>query len=183
MGADADRRAAGRSCGQPEHRRTGRRVANLLSRIPMLKPQGEEMQTSRLFTGVPMAQLTIASDVDVVAARRRGRSVATAASFAPADVTLVAAVISELARNIVLYAKRGEITIQLIESGDQRGIRIEASDEGPGIADVEGAMEIGYSTSGSAGLGLPAVRRVMDEFYLHSVPSRGTRVIVTKWRT
>ena len=108
---------------------------------------------------------------------------ATAASFAPADVTLVAAVISELARNIVLYAKRGEITIQIVESGDQRGIRIEASDDGPGIADVEGAMELGYSTSGHLGLGLPAVRRVMDEFSMHSAPMKGTRVVVTKWRS
>src|SRR5262245_33638808 len=114
------------------------------------------MQTSIALTEAPVVRLPIVRDFDVVSARRRGRSVATAASFAPADVTLVAAVISELARNIVLYAKRGEITIQLIESGDQRGIRIEASDEGPGIADVEGAMELGYSTSGHLGLGLPA---------------------------
>jgi serine/threonine-protein kinase RsbT len=98
---------------------------------------GEAMQRSPMFTGAPVAQLSIASDFDVVAARRRGRSVATAASFAPADVALVAAAISELARNIVPHAKRGEITIQLVEFGDQCGIRIEACDEGPGIADVE----------------------------------------------
>ena len=140
------------------------------------------MQTS-LFRDAMVSQLSIASDFDVVAARRRGRSVAIAASFAPADVTLVAAAISELAKNIVLHAKRGEITIQLVESGEQRGIRIEASDEGPGIADVDGALELGYSTSGHVGLGLPAVRRVMDEFSVHSVPTKGTRVVVTKWRT
>lgn len=141
------------------------------------------MHTSLACFGAPIVRLPIICDYDVVTARRRGRSMATDACFVPADVVVVVAAISELARNIVLHAKRGEITIQLIENGEQRGIRIEASDQGPGIADIEGAVELGYSTSGHPGLGLPAVRRAMDEFCVHSVPSRGTRVIVTKWRT
>src|SRR6266478_5024650 len=98
-----------------------------------------------------------------------------------AYVTMLRA-ISELARNIVTYAKRGEITLSALAESGRRGIRIVASDQGPGIADIRQALRDGFSTSGSFGLGLPGVRRLMDEFEISSAPGQGTRVMVKKWR-
>ncbi len=108
---------------------------------------------------------------------------ATASSFATAEATLIATAISELARNIVLYAKCGEIVLKIVENGTRHGIRIIARDEGPGIADLDRAMQLGYSTSGSLGLGLPGVKKLMDEFEIVSERGKGTRVTVLKWRT
>lgn len=98
------------------------------------------------------------------------------------EATLVAAAISELARNIILYAKNGDIVLGLVEEGGKRGVAVVARDEGPGIPDVRRVMEGGYSTSGGLGLGLPGVRRLMDEFEIVSEPGKGTTVKVKKWR-
>jgi serine/threonine-protein kinase RsbT len=125
----------------------------------------------------------IRSDTDIVVARQKGRAMAAASNFASAEATLIATAISELARNIVLYAKAGEIVLKIVDNGNRRGIRIVAGDEGPGIADLDRAMQLGYSTSGSLGLGLPGVKRLMDEFEIVSEPGKGTRVTVLKWRT
>jgi len=127
-------------------------------------------------------RIQIRSDVDIVAARQKGRAMAVTSDLAPAEATLIATAISELARNIVVYAKEGEVVLQVVENNGRRGIRIVADDNGPGIADVELAMQLGYSTSGSLGLGLPGVKRLMDEFEIASEPGSGTRVTVVKWR-
>ena len=127
-------------------------------------------------------RLAIAADVDVVQARQRGRELASEAGFSNGDQTVIAAAISEIARNIVNYAKRGEITLRLITNGDRQGVIVIAEDHGPGIRDVVQAMEDGYSTSGGLGLGLPGARRLMDEFEVHSVIGQGTTVTMTKWR-
>ena len=139
------------------------------------------MLTSSVHAIDAPTEVPIVSHADVVYARRWGRSLAAAAQFGPAEATVVAAAISELARNIILHAKRGAIALQLVETGNRRGIRIIASDGGPGIPDPERVMRMGFSTSGSCGLGLPAVKRVMDEFHIDSHPARGTRVVATKW--
>lgn len=102
--------------------------------------------------------------------------------FSAADLALIATAISELARNIVLYAKEGEIVLGLSENGDRRGITVVARDEGPGIPDVERALQEGYSTSRSLGLGLPGVRRLMDDFHITSEVGSGTTVVVTRWK-
>src|SRR3989442_952874 len=122
------------------------------------------------------ARVQIRTDSDIVVARQKGRAMATASSFAPAEATLIATAISELARNIVVYAKTGEIILRIVENGRRHGIKIIAGDEGPGIVDVERAMQLGYSTSGSLGLGLPGVKRLMDEFDIVSELGKGTRV-------
>lgn len=126
-------------------------------------------------------QVPICSDKDIVAARQKGREVAAELGFSPIDLTLIATVISELARNIVLYAKKGEIILQTAEQGEKRGIIVTACDDGPGIPDIARALQAGYSTSGSLGLGLPGVKRLMDEFEISSEVRRGTRVKVKKW--
>lgn len=126
-------------------------------------------------------RVPVSTDSDLVTARREGRVMAEQMGLSSSEATLVATTISELARNIVSYARKGEIHICLINDGSRRGITIVARDQGPGIADIKLAMQAGYSTSGGLGLGLPGVRRIMDEFDINSGPDRGTTITVTKW--
>jgi serine/threonine-protein kinase RsbT len=127
-------------------------------------------------------RLAIAADVDVVQARLQGRELAAGAGFSTGDQTVIAAAISEIARNILNYAKRGEITLRLVPNGDRQGVEVIARDAGPGIPDIARAMQDGYSTSGGLGLGLPGARRLMDEFEVSSVVGEGTTVTMKKWR-
>jgi serine/threonine-protein kinase RsbT len=126
--------------------------------------------------------VAINSDQDIVAARQRGRALAVELGFSAVDSTLIATAISELARNIVSYAGTGEIMLKTVQNSTRHGILIVAADEGPGIHDLRQALRDGFSTSGSLGLGLPGVRRLMDEFEITSQPGRGTRVEVKKWK-
>jgi serine/threonine-protein kinase RsbT len=126
--------------------------------------------------------VAVAADIDVVSARRQGRILAEQLGFSASEATLVATAISELARNIVLYAGTGEIVIERINGADRSGLSIVARDRGPGITDIKLAVGQGYSTSGGLGLGLPGVRRIMDEFDVESEPGHGTTVTVVKWQ-
>jgi len=127
-------------------------------------------------------RVAINSDQDIVSARQKGRVVANELGFSSGDATLIATAISELARNIVSYARKGQITIRQVNGLNRRGIAVIADDEGPGIADIRQALRDGFSTSGSLGLGLPGVRRLMDEFEITSQLGKGTTVMVKKWR-
>lgn len=127
-------------------------------------------------------RVAINSDQDIVTARQKGRALAIELGFSTGDATLIATSISELARNIVSYARKGEITLEVVHGSSKLGISITASDRGPGIWDIRQAMKDGFSTSGSLGLGLPGVRRLMDEFEISSEPGRGTIVTVKKWK-
>ena len=126
--------------------------------------------------------IRVASDVDIVSARQKGRALAAQAGFSEGDQTVIAAAISEIARNILMYAKRGEIAISLQDGTERIGVVVVASDQGPGILDVGRALQDGYSTSGGLGLGLPGARRLMDELELKSRPGDGTTVTMKKWR-
>jgi serine/threonine-protein kinase RsbT len=126
--------------------------------------------------------VSINTDTDIVAARKKGRELATELCFVSTDATLLATAISELARNIVRYAKYGDIFITRVQSGDRVGITVVARDKGPGIANISLAMQDGFSTSGDLGLGLPGVKRLMDEFHLVSDANTGTTVTITKWK-
>ena len=126
--------------------------------------------------------VSISSDRDIVTARQRGRELAISVGLSASEATLIATAISELARNIVTYASTGEIALSVSQAQDRVGLTIVASDGGPGIADIEQALRDGFSTSGSLGVGLPGVRRLMDEFSIRSAPGDGTVVTVTKWR-
>jgi serine/threonine-protein kinase RsbT len=127
-------------------------------------------------------RVAIKSDQDIVVARQKGRLMATDLGFSMGDATLIATAISELARNIVSYAHKGQITLKMVNGLNRQGIAVIASDDGPGILDIRQALRDGFSTSGSLGLGLPGVRRLMDEFEIASEPGRGTKVTVKKWR-
>ena len=127
-------------------------------------------------------QVAIKSDQDIVSARQKGRLMASEIGFSSGDATLIATAISELARNIVSYAHKGQITLKMVNGLNRQGILVIATDDGPGIPDIRQALRDGFSTSGSLGLGLPGVRRLMDEFEITSQPGRGTIVAVKKWR-
>jgi serine/threonine-protein kinase RsbT len=126
-------------------------------------------------------RVPIRASEDVVIARKQGRIFATKLGFLKGDPAIIAAAISELTSNILQYALEGEIIMQYAEKDGRKGIEIIATDNGPGISDVERSMEDGYSTSGRLGLGLPGTKRVMDEFEIVSLPGRGTTVTIRKW--
>ncbi len=126
-------------------------------------------------------RIAIRMDADIVTARQRGRDVAMLTGFSATEATMIATAISEIARNIVRFARRGEIAITQVTEDGVSGVTIVARDAGPGIADLDQAMVVGYTTYGGHGLGLPGSRRLMDEFEITSEPGRGTTVAMTKW--
>ena len=118
---------------------------------------------------------------DIVTARQKGRELAAANGLSMTDQTLVATAISEVARNIVVYARRGEVILAAVEERGRRGVLVVARDEGPGIANPGLAMRDGYSTGNSLGMGLPGAKRLMDEFELATALGKGTTVTMKKW--
>ena len=118
---------------------------------------------------------------DIVTARQKGRELAAASGLSTTEQTLVATAISEIARNIVVYARRGEVVLAALEDHGRRGVQVVARDEGPGISNPELAMRDGYSSSNSLGMGLPGARRLMDEFELSSTVGKGTTITMKKW--
>jgi serine/threonine-protein kinase RsbT len=124
--------------------------------------------------------LEIHSTIDIVTARQQGRELAQELGFAGSEITLIAAAISEIARNILDHAKRGEIAFSVIQRNTQRYLQIVAQDQGPGIADIPRAMQYGYSTRGGLGVGLPGAKWLMDEFEIESAVGQGTKVTMRK---
>jgi anti-sigma regulatory factor (Ser/Thr protein kinase) len=127
-------------------------------------------------------RVPIERDGDLVTARAQGRALAERLGFSRTDATLIATAISEIARNILIHAGRGEVVMQPVLEEARFGVAVTALDEGPGIRDVEAAFLDGYSSSG-LGLGLPGARRLMDDFEVSSEEGRGTAVRMVKWRT
>jgi len=126
--------------------------------------------------------IPITSDADMVPARAQGRALALSLGFSTTDATLIATAISEIARNILVHVGRGELVMRSLQERNRRGLVVIATDDGPGIRDVEAALEHGRASRGGLGLGLPGARRLMDEFHVVSKPDSGTTVTMTKWR-
>jgi serine/threonine-protein kinase RsbT len=126
-------------------------------------------------------RVAIRTDSDVVAARQEARAMGAGIGFSSTDLTLLATAISEVARNITTYAGEGELILRVREDAGRKGIEVLAVDEGPGIADVELAMQDGFTTGNGLGLGLPGTRRLVDEFELRTTPGEGTTVRLVKW--
>ncbi len=118
---------------------------------------------------------------DIVAARKAGHQLALDLGFSLTDVTMIATAISEIARNITSYAGRGAIRVTVADRDGRKALVVRAEDEGPGIADIERAMEDGYSTGRGLGMGLPGARRLMDRLIVESLVGRGTVVEMWKW--
>jgi serine/threonine-protein kinase RsbT len=128
-------------------------------------------------------RVPIKHEVDIVTARQQGRALALQLGFSSIEQTLIATAISEVARNIIVYARSGEIILTAVQrNGSKPGIVIVAHDEGPGIPDVALAMQNGYSTTNSLGLGLPGAKRMMDEFEIVSEVGKGTTITMKKWK-
>jgi len=128
-------------------------------------------------------RVTIASDSDLLAVRQSVRALALELGFSVTQTVEIITALSEMARNMLAYAGRGELVVQRLRKGDRQGLLITARDEGPGIPDVQKAMLDGYSTSGGLGMGLPGIRRLMDDFTIVSALQKGTTVTVEKWLT
>ncbi|AXN47117.1 Serine/threonine-protein kinase RsbT [Mycobacterium marinum] len=118
---------------------------------------------------------------DIVTARKAGHQLALDLGFSLTDVTMIATAISEIARNITSYAGRGAVRVAVQDREGRKALVVRAEDDGPGIADIERAMEDGYSTGRGLGMGLPGARRLMDRLVVESVVGRGTIVEMWKW--
>jgi serine/threonine-protein kinase RsbT len=127
-------------------------------------------------------RVEIVADADIVQARGEGRALAGRLGFSRTDATLIATAISEIGRNILVHAGRGEVTITETAKDGLLGIEVVARDTGPGIADVERALSEGYATGNGLGLGLPGAKRLMDEFAIDTQLGRGTTITMCKWR-
>ncbi|AXI00279.1 anti-sigma regulatory factor [Sporosarcina sp. PTS2304] len=127
------------------------------------------------------SSIDINTEWDIVAARQLGRNEAKSTGFGTVDQARITTAISELARNIYLYAGKGRIEIQSVAVGQRIGLVIIASDEGPGIADLQKVMTDGYTTSGGLGAGMPGVKRLMDDFRIETEVGVGTTITATKW--
>jgi serine/threonine-protein kinase RsbT len=127
------------------------------------------------------SSVDIISEWDIVAARQLGRNEAKEVGFGTVDQARITTAISELARNIYLYAGKGNIEIKQITEGNLTGLLVIASDKGPGISDVRKVMEDGYTTSGGLGAGLPGVKRLMDDFKIETTFGEGTTISAKKW--
>lgn len=118
---------------------------------------------------------------DIVIARQAGHELARQLGFSLTDVTMIATAISEIARNITSYAGRGEVRVGVQYRDGRQALVVRAEDDGPGIADIERALEDGYSTGRGLGLGLPGARRLMDRLVVESAPGKGTIIEMWKW--
>lgn len=127
------------------------------------------------------ARVAINREPDIIVARQQGRDIAAELGFSSGDLALIATAISEITRNVIEYATRGEMTVRVVQQSARRGVEIVVQDEGPGIANVPQAMQDGYSTGGGLGLGLPGARRLMDDFTIESALGKGTRIVMRKW--
>lgn len=125
--------------------------------------------------------IPINNEFDIVSARQKGREVAKEFGFDTIDLALIATAISELTRNIINYAHKGNLQLALVDVNGRRGIVVISSDHGPGIKNIALALQDGYSTTNSFGLGLPGVRRLMDDFEIQSVMGEGTTITAKKW--
>jgi serine/threonine-protein kinase RsbT len=118
---------------------------------------------------------------DIVAARQAGHELARDLGFSLTEMTMIATAISEVARNITSYAGTGEIRVAVQNFDGRRALVVRAEDDGPGIADIDRALEDGYSTGSGLGLGLPGARRLMDHMTVNSRPGHGTVIEMWKW--
>jgi len=126
--------------------------------------------------------IPIESDADVVTARQQARAMAGNLELTSTDQTLLATAISEVARNITTYAKRGEVELSVVHDDNGRdGIQVIARDQGPGIENVELALQDGYTSGGGLGLGLPGAQRLVDDFHIETAPGQGTTVTLVMW--
>jgi serine/threonine-protein kinase RsbT len=126
-------------------------------------------------------EIKIESELDIVTARSAAKNEAKRLGFSLVDQTRIATAISELARNIVVHSNGGVLKIKEIEKEARKGLEMCAIDDGPGIEDIERALEDGWTSGGGLGIGLSGAKRLMDEFEIQSEVGKGTKVLIVKW--
>jgi serine/threonine-protein kinase RsbT len=126
--------------------------------------------------------ISVADSGDIVAVRQAVRRQAVTIKLSLVDQTKIVTAASELARNMVLYGGGGKVTLELLEDGVRRGLRVQFTDSGPGIPDIDLAMRDGFTTGRGMGLGLGGAKRLVNEFKIESAPGKGTSVTITRWR-
>lgn len=126
--------------------------------------------------------INISSEEDIIVARQKVKEFASEIGFQNMDTIIIATAVSEVTRNVILYAKKGTVEISCIEKSGKEGIQIITSDKGPGIENISLALQDGFSTGQGLGLGLPGTKRLMDEFEIISEISKGTTIIMGKWK-
>jgi serine/threonine-protein kinase RsbT len=142
-------------------------------------PEREKIMA--ISTNAREGSVPINTEADIVVVRKVTREVATDLGFGVTDVTRIVTAASELARNIFKYAGEGKVRWRSIYGGVSTGIELVFIDDGPGIPDLNKAMQPGFSTGGGLGMGLPGAKRLMDEMEIHSEVGKGTIVVVKKW--
>lgn len=123
----------------------------------------------------------IYNEHDIICARQIAREIAIDLGFSCTNQAKIATAVSELARNIVMYAKKGELTCKVIKDANRTGIEIVARDDGPGIVNLNLALTDGHTTSHGLGIGLPGAKRLMGEMYVETDSGKGTRITARKW--
>lgn len=135
-----------------------------------------------MVTETLVKSVVINTDQDVIIARQEGRSLAQKLGFSAVDQARITTAISELARNIIVYGVRGQVEVSEVTDGTRKGIQVKFDDEGPGIADIDQAMQQGFTSGKGLGAGLPGSQRLMDEFEMKTAPGEGLHIMVRKWR-
>src|SRR6266851_2343865 len=138
--------------------------------------------SAKAMNGSPPQEVPVQTETDIVVVRKSVREAASKVGFGITDVTRIITAASELARNVFLYAGSGVVRCRVLNRSDQVGLELIVEDHGPGIADIEQAMQPGYTTGNGLGLGLPGAKRLMDEMEIESEAAKGTKITVTKWR-
>jgi len=126
--------------------------------------------------------LQLRSDSDVVRTRQAVRAMCAEAGFTLVDQTKMVTAASELARNTIIHGGGGTTTLEALEDGSRKGVRMTFEDEGKGIADIAQALKDGYTTGNGMGLGLGGSRRLVNDFDITSALGTGTRVVAVRWR-
>jgi serine/threonine-protein kinase RsbT len=126
--------------------------------------------------------ISVGDSGDIVAVRQAVRRQALSINLSLVDQTKIVTAASELARNMLLYGGGGQVTLELLEEGVRRGLRVQFIDSGPGIPDVDLALRDGFTTGSGMGLGLGGAKRLVNEFKIESALGKGTRVTVVRWR-
>lgn len=124
----------------------------------------------------------LASDMDIVRARQMVRECAKELGLSFVDQTKIVTAASELARNAIVYGKGGSMQLEVVEQGTRKGLKLTFEDKGPGIPNIELAMQDGYTTGNGLGLGLGGAKRLTNEFEINSKPGEGTRVTIIRWK-
>lgn len=124
----------------------------------------------------------IRASEDVVTVRQHVRKAALDVGFSLVDQTKIVTAASELARNTLIHGRGGHVTIEVLDTGGRRGLRATFEDQGPGIPDIDRALQDGFTTAGGLGLGLGGARRLVNDFQIDSKPGQGTRVTIVRWK-